>query len=194
MLYAHTAPLVVIAFVLWRFAMRSGGEGRMVGNAKPPMPWLRAVLLGALYMVIGGVGIVFVIVLVNPQTGWEIGAGTIFPSSPIHSIGMSGLPWTGAIAFVFDVVVLAPIGEELLFRGVVLPWLRGLFSERWALALSGVLFGAVHLYYGTFVVVVVWYGVVFGWVRLRSQTLRAPIALHMAQNTMACLVMLLGGL
>ena len=40
---------------------------------------------------------------------------------------------------------LAPIGEELLFRGVVFSYARGALKKKWAILFQAVLFGIYHL-------------------------------------------------
>lgn len=53
------------------------------------------------------------------------------------------------IALAFALVVLAPLGEELLFRGVLLRGFVRLMPFRPAALVSGVLFGLAHLQYWT---------------------------------------------
>ncbi|MCC6528181.1 MAG: CPBP family intramembrane metalloprotease, partial [Polyangiaceae bacterium] len=79
-------------------------------------------------------------------------------------------------------VVLAPIGEEWLYRGILLPWLARRVRPEWAVVLSAALFGLGHLQYGPQLLVIVAYGLVFGWARVRTGGLAAPVALHMLVN------------
>jgi len=39
---------------------------------------------------------------------------------------------------------IAPFGEELVFRGLLFPWLRSHFGVAWAAILSGLIFGMLH--------------------------------------------------
>ncbi len=91
----------------------------------------------------------------------------------------------------FGAVVLAPVGEETLFRGVLLPWLRRFLSPDAAAWASAWVFAVAHLRYGPHVLVVVLYGLVLAWARMRTGRLRAPIALHMIINAVALGVTLL---
>jgi membrane protease YdiL (CAAX protease family) len=101
-------------------------------------------------------------------------------------------------------VVLVPLGEEALFRGLVLVVLVGLFA-RWlpgpwvgpvAVVASALAFGVGHLgnlgYVSTsFVLVQVvaatLFGLLAGWIRLRTDSLAGPVLLHSAMNTAAVL-------
>ena len=80
--------------------------------------------------------------------------------------------------------------EELLFRGVGLRYLRAMYGDWAAIALSALVFGGYHLLgsqdwaigavYG-FVMPMIG-GVVFGWAALRSGGLALPIGLHLGGN------------
>jgi membrane protease YdiL (CAAX protease family) len=87
---------------------------------------------------------------------------------------------TGAIA----VIVVAPIAEELLFRGFLFRVLR-MRMAFWAAALiDGVLFGLVH---GSLVIlpVLAFLGVALCWVYERTGSLFPCIAIHALNNTIA---------
>jgi membrane protease YdiL (CAAX protease family) len=91
------------------------------------------------------------------------------------------------------VSVAAPVGEELLFRG----YLFRAFRHTWlgfsgTLLLTSLLFASLHMgQYG-------WYGVaqtfvlalLLGFARERTGSVLTPIAIHMAQNTLASLALL----
>src|SRR5262249_3400573 len=104
-----------------------------------------------------------------------------------HSPGPPGLA-----IIAFAVVILAPIGEETLFRGVLLPWLCRWMPPETAIWASALIFGLAHSHYGIYAFVVVVYGLVFGWARLRTGSLRAPILLHALINAVVLAVTLRG--
>lgn len=93
--------------------------------------------------------------------------------------------------FVVAGAVVAPIAEELLFRGVLLPWLASWMRPAVAVIVSAGVFGLGHLYYGLGVLVPVVYGLVLGWLRLRTGRLGPCVALHMLFNTLATIGLLL---
>jgi len=98
-------------------------------------------------------------------------------------------------------LVLVPVGEELLFRGVLLAVLVQVLRPRlggrapgWAVTVSALAFGAGHLgnlgYVETdFVVLQVLvatvFGLVAGWVRIRTDSLFGPVLLHATMNAIA---------
>ena len=110
---------------------------------------------------------------VAPLSGWE---EDLFAS-------MSG----DTLLAVLLVVVLAPVVEEMLFRGLLL---RGFLARypRWpAIAASALLFGASHLNIYQFAVGVL-LGLPLGWLYERTRSLIPCIALHAAYN--ACVTWL----
>jgi uncharacterized protein len=115
------------------------------------------------------------------------------PDHPASEVfGVSSTWGAGGIAlFVLAAVVIAPIAEECLFRGVLLPWLTTWMNPVAALWVSSFAFGVGHLYYGASVLIPTVYGVSLGWLRLRTGRLRAGIALHMLLNATATATLLL---
>jgi membrane protease YdiL (CAAX protease family) len=86
--------------------------------------------------------------------------------------------WLGVGLFLAASVLVAPIAEELLFRGILLPWLTGWMRPAWSVGISALVFALGHVYYGVGAVLIGFYGVVLGWARLRTGKLTAPIFLH----------------
>jgi membrane protease YdiL (CAAX protease family) len=105
------------------------------------------------------------------------------PQNIVEDLGAddsTALLVTGA----FAVIVVAPIAEELLFRGFLFRVLR-MRMGFWAAALiDGVLFGLVH---GSLVIVPVlaFLGVALCWVYERTGSLFPCIAIHVLNNTIA---------
>lgn len=93
------------------------------------------------------------------------------------------------VLLVLAAVVIGPLTEELMMRGLLLPWLAGWLDARIALPLSALAFGLLHPQYGSSdLLVIVWLGWVFGWARLRSGRLLPAIALHAAFNALGVAV------
>lgn len=86
----------------------------------------------------------------------------------------------------FSVIVLAPLGEEYLFRGVLLSGLSSKVSTFSAISLSSVVFMSFHLleYYGYWfaLVAILILGVLLAIIRLRSRSMLAPIICHASYN------------
>lgn len=87
--------------------------------------------------------------------------------------------------------ILAPVIEEILFRGVIL---RGLakYNKLFALVASAILFGFFHrfLFQGFHAIVL---GLVFGYAALKHDSLFIPILLHMFNNISVDLTSEFGG-
>lgn len=90
---------------------------------------------------------------------------------------------------IIPAALLAPVGEELLFRGVLLPWLSGWMGRVAALTVSAGVFASLHLFYGVFTGWIFFLGLLLGWARLASGGLRAPMLLHVTINSFALLML-----
>lgn len=119
----------------------------------------------------------------------ELGAGGVSPELE----GLLGArdPITFALVTA-SAVVLAPLAEETLFRGILLPHLGRTMQPFTAIYLGAILFGVLHVAHGVMFVGPLTLGVVLGWARLRSRGLLTPIALHVTFNGTATLLSALG--
>jgi len=124
--------------------------------------------------------------------------GAILPASAPGSNPIEGLVKTvgstegpGLLLVGLAAVVLAPIAEELAFRGLLLPSLARWLGTTPAVCISAAVFGSLHWYYGPMIPVIVFLGLVLGWARVVSGGVRAPMLIHGAYN---CGLLLLLGL
>lgn len=95
-------------------------------------------------------------------------------------------PFDG-VAIVLAVIGVAPVAEELLFRGLMLPALGRRYRPGTALGASAVLFGAIHvdpvmMVYATVA------GLVLGLVALRTGSTPVAVATHAAFNAVPVLL------
>lgn len=94
-------------------------------------------------------------------------------------------------------VLLAPVFEELLFRGMLLRALQRRMAPPAAVVVSALVFGAVHLVDpGAFLVIpgLVAVGIVAGMLAVRTGSLSQPILLHLGFNTVVVVTILVAGL
>jgi membrane protease YdiL (CAAX protease family) len=112
-------------------------------------------------------------------------------SNPLLELALNSQDQTALSLFWLTAAVAAPVFEETLFRGFLMPSLTRWFPAWGAIALSGILFAAAHLSLAELMPLAV-LGCVLGYVYLRSQTLLAPMLLHGLWNsgTLATLVIL----
>ncbi len=180
---AQTVVLLLGGVILYR---RSRPELR-TSEDLPVRPGSIAVALGAWYLLTGGFRVGGLLLLVSRLIGADSSA---VAEAPLQNVATSDLGPLGIVLFVVPVAVLAPLSEELLFRGIVLPWFSRWMPVWAAIVLSAAIFGALHFHYGLFLGVTVFYGVVLGWARVSSRSLRAPVLLHMLINGLGSLVLL----
>jgi membrane protease YdiL (CAAX protease family) len=88
------------------------------------------------------------------------------------------------IGFAIAVAVMAPVIEELFFRGLVLRSLERRFGTAWAVVGSSVAFGGAHLQLVQLPALIA-VGLVFGILRVRSGRLGPGIVAHAAFNAVA---------
>lgn len=96
--------------------------------------------------------------------------------------GLLKEPW-GYVA----VGVLAPLAEEIVFRGAILRSLLGMMSKKnhWAaIMISAAIFGVVHGNVAQFVNALV-IGLLLGWMFYRTKSIVPGILLHWVNNTVA---------
>lgn len=84
-------------------------------------------------------------------------------------------------ADLLSVAIFAPLVEELIFRGLVLSRLRKAMPAWLAVLLQGLVFGFVHGQL-VWIVYATLFGLLLGYVRLRTDSLKASILLHMGFN------------
>ena len=84
---------------------------------------------------------------------------------------------------IVNMVILAPIMEEVVFRGYVLDSCRSFFQEREAVIISSFLFGLIHFLYGPFGIVMISIGgALYAWIRLRTNSIIPAIICHSLWN------------
>jgi uncharacterized protein len=87
-------------------------------------------------------------------------------------------------------ILLVPVAEELLFRGVLYPTIKGLGWPRAAFWGTAILFGAVHLTAMTFVPLT-FLGLCLTWLYEKTENLLAPIFAHSLFNLANLLLLVL---
>ncbi len=114
-------------------------------------------------------------------------------SNPLLELVLTANDPLALFGFAFTAVVLAPLFEETLFRGVLLPVL----GQRWGpvpgLLASALAFALAHVSLGELVPLAV-LGLGLGWLRLKSGSLAPCVLMHALWNTLtfANLVLLAG--
>jgi hypothetical protein len=124
----------VFVLVVVAFAGLRGGRPRpwMLGLRDPQPGWGRAVLwIAAVY-----------VALIIVSALWDIVVDIPDPEV-VEDLGVSANDFA-AIGGALAICVAAPIAEELLFRGLLFPSLRGRIGTVAAALVTGLTFGSVH--------------------------------------------------
>ncbi|MEO0948339.1 MAG: lysostaphin resistance A-like protein [Cyanobacteria bacterium J06641_5] len=135
------------------------------------------------------VPLVILVSLVNQQI-WQGQGG----SNPLLYLAVQAQDWVALGFFFLTAAVLAPLFEEIVFRGFLLPALTKHFPVWGAIALSALIFSLAHLSLSEVLPLAV-LGGVLGFVYTRSRSLLASILLHGLWNggTLASLFVLGSG-
>jgi uncharacterized protein len=89
------------------------------------------------------------------------------------------------------IVVLAPVLEELIFRGIMLKGLLKRYSPATAIVVSSVLFGVVHLNPWQFISALI-LGIFIGWIYYRTRSISLAIIIHAFNNFTATIPEIIG--
>jgi membrane protease YdiL (CAAX protease family) len=115
-------------------------------------------------------------------------------SNPILEVALASQDWWALGFFLLTAAVAAPIFEEIVFRGFLLPSLTRYVPVNGAIGLSALIFACAHLSLSE-VLPLTTLGIVLGLVYTRSRSLFAVMLLHALwnSNTLLSLVILGGG-
>jgi len=121
-------------------------------------------------------------IIVYAVTLTAVGAGAAAPEQEIDELFQSRavLPLVGVVT-----LLMAPLAEEIFFRGFIFPGLLRPLGLGGALAASGAVFGAFHITSLDTVGLIVPFGIVgalFAWLYYRSGSLWPSIAAHFVFN------------
>lgn len=96
--------------------------------------------------------------------------------------------WKQILAALFSLVVIVPICEELLFRGLLLRGLNRTYGAIPALFVSSILFGLSHFRLPTAILPATVAGLLLGLVALRRGSIWPSIAMHAAVNALPVII------
>lgn len=166
----------VVVLAVYRFAVRRAGGKWSALGFRPFSQWWIALAPVLTLVQLFGMSIVNVL-FVLPFTGGEFENPQIEALTGGSALSVRDLGW-----LLILVAVIAPIAEELFFRGMLYPVLRRRWSAPVAIVVNGFLFALIHfipiLIPGLFLV-----GIVLAWIRERSGSLLPCMLVHALQNT-----------
>lgn len=92
-------------------------------------------------------------------------------------------------SLIFFGIVVAPIIEEIMFRGFLQPALKNSFGGRYAIVVTASLFAAVHMDMFAFLQIFI-LGMLLGYLYEKTQTLIASIVVHILHNSLTLVFLL----
>lgn len=93
------------------------------------------------------------------------------------------------VSLIFFGIVIAPVIEEIMFRGFLQPALKNFFGGRYAIVLSASLFAGVHMDIFAFFQIFI-LGMLLGYLYEKTQTLAASIIVHVLHNSLTLVFLL----
>lgn len=111
------------------------------------------------------------------------------PQTPVELL-LAGSWWQRAYLGVFA-IVLAPLAEETLFRGIFFVFVRDLGFPRLALWGTGIFFGLIHVNAAAFLPLAL-FGIALAWLYARTGNLLACITAHALFNLAPFVMLALG--
>lgn len=176
LLFALEAVIIVPAW-LWGPGKYGGGWASLGLRS---FPLIKAVLLGA--------GSFIFILVINAL--WDVARERLHLAGqpnvlPLFGQGLQGL----ALALLLGAVI-APIAEEIFFRGYLYAGLRDRFGVGWGMIFSAALFSIVHLIPGVLIPIFLM-GVLFAALYEITDSIWPCIVLHGAINALAFLALYL---
>jgi membrane protease YdiL (CAAX protease family) len=117
----------------------------------------------------------------------------VAPHPLLETVQKAPEPWVIPVALV-QAGVLAPLGEEFMYRGVLMMTLLKQMGILWTLILSSAIFAVAHVYAEPQAVVPLFLlGLALGYVAYRTRSLVAPIVTHSLFNVLMIVGPFLGG-
>lgn len=142
-------------------------------TARPTLLWLGLVLGLTFGLLPVRIAIGMFYVWITQDTSLNVRTDLIFPEISFGAF---------ASAFV-GVGLLAPIGEEAFFRGVVYSLLRKRLDARWSIVVSSLAFAAAHADSPPVILTSLIIGLGLAWVYEQTHSLWPGIFIHMLNNS-----------
>ncbi|MEM8779153.1 MAG: type II CAAX endopeptidase family protein [Cyanobacteria bacterium P01_G01_bin.49] len=168
------------------FALAVSGIGVLYLSIKKffPLPkdwfqfnWLSNWIVWGIGGYLVALPLVVIVSLIN-QKIWNGQGG----SNPLLSLALESQDWTVLAIFYVTAAIAAPLYEEIMFRGFLLPSLTRYISVWGAIGASSLLFAVAHLNLSEVLPLAV-LGMVLGVVYTRSRNLLASMLLHSLWNS-----------
>ncbi|MDD3314467.1 MAG: type II CAAX endopeptidase family protein [Syntrophaceticus sp.] len=139
------------------------------------------------YGVLGGIGVYFLVTVIMAVII------SFLPQTPqpqaVADLILNARGGVQIIALLLLVGVIAPVSEELFFRGFIYPVMRGYFGVNWGITATACLFGLMHFDLIRFVSLAIG-GACLNIFSERSNSIYPAIVAHSMWNTVAALLVI----
>ena len=170
---------IISFWIIWKFKSFNVDYGKIVGKFPQGYKWWKIV------------GIVFLLIFFSIGTFWLLYYPLSFvtPSyvngvlneNDFYTMADTGFPFLYNSLMVLIAVVIAPVVEEFLFRGIIFQRFAVKWGTTVGILISSFIFGLLHSdILGAFV-----FGIVMSLLYINTKTLLVPIACHMLNNGLA---------
>ena len=174
-------------YILFTYILMAiGGIGVLYYSIKPYLPlpedWFKVKLFDNwFFWGFGGyllaIPAVLLVSLINQQI-WQGQGG----SNPLLYLALQAQDKVALFIFFITASIAAPVFEEIMFRGFLLPSLTRYLSVSTAILISGLIFAIAHLSLSE-VLPLTTLGIILGVVYTRSRNILAPMLLHSLWNS-----------
>ncbi len=172
---------MIIAGLLW-----FRGRGRAIGFQMTARPWKMILSILAMFLFIG---LALDVIITTPIADWLHLSLDSERETDIRNglLDAEKNHWLNGLLSILAVGIIVPIGEEILFRGVVQTYLTRRLGVLLGIVASSFWFAIMHVDIALFVPLFS-IGLALGFLRHKFQTIWAPILLHCLNNLMSVIV------
>lgn len=171
--------VITVIWITWKFRSFNVDYSKIVGKFPSSNKWW------------GILGVIILLILFSQGAYWILYYPLSFidPSyvdgilneTSFYSVADTASPQVYNLLLVLIGVMVAPVVEEFLFRGIILQRLAVKWGITWGVLASSFIFGMLHLdIVGAFV-----FGIFMSIIYINTKTLLVPIACHLLNNALA---------
>ena len=175
-LTADTLMIALSFFALPVIASSCGPNRNRIWKASQ-LSWKTLLLYGA------GSCLVIVMVELGFNQIYTLITHSPLPSQSTEVLILKAKQASAGLAYL-SIALILPATEEIIFRSYLFDALRRRFSEKIVVILTAVAFSLAH-FQSLYFVPLFGFGLVLGWLRLRTHSLRLPVLLHAINNAVS---------
>lgn len=170
---AFLEAVALVGSVYWLGLRRKGKSWRDLGFTSINTSWM-------VYAVLIGVAVIPLAGLIALLVRLALGLPAESPQLEFLAPGDVNLP--AAVGMVLMGGILAPFAEEIFFRGLLYQWLRSRWGVGIGIAVSGLIFGIVHVEPSVAVAAAI-LGMILAWTVVKSGSIWPAVVIHAINNS-----------